>query len=329
LRFTARHGGQASRNYFAYRGDLRRALALGKFLVTSGYVVNYDWTAPIWQQGSSFPEGMLANDDNDDVDAFADCKIPRFDSAIAYSYESKVCVSPELYIWISRSDTLMQAAQAIHVLNRSDEPDQSYARRSPAVAFPIGWDPRSSNRTHATPRFAARELEQTFRTLGFGIPVCAHYVCAGGVASGVRTFQFGALETLLGYGHGDATSQSYADALARIALEVQIAGAGRFDVAGVSYLRPAYVGAFLTNWNRTLDFSSMRPGLTGILGIAIGAKEMKPEYVGIVPSNVEATTTAYAFLKLYRCLRFNVGCQRPDDRAARAPLDHSLQPVGA
>jgi hypothetical protein len=159
--------------------------------------------------------------------------------------------------------------------------------------------------------------------------VCAHLICADGVASGVRTFQFGALETLLGYRHRDTTSRSYADAVARLALDVQIPGGGRFDLAGVSYRRPAYGGSFLANWNRARNFSTMRPGLTGVLGLAIGAKEMEPEYVGIVPSNVEATTTAYAFLKLYRCLRFGVGCESPDDGPAGAPVVHRLEPVGA
>ena len=102
----------------------------------------------------------------------------------------------------------------------------------------------------------ARDLEATFRRQGIGIPAClSRSYCFFGRASGVRTFQFGALETLLGYRFGDGIGRSYADAVARIALAVQVRGDSLVRTSGSTYYRPAALGSFYLNWDRGLRLS--------------------------------------------------------------------------
>lgn len=159
----------------------------------------------------------------------------------------------------------------------------------------------------------ARDLEATFRKQGTGVPAClTRSYCFFGRASGVRTFQFGVLETLLGYRFGDGVGRSYADAVARIALGVQVGDDGLVHTQDTTYYRPAAVGSFYLNWDRRLRLSLGRsvPGRSLARGL-YQRLDMPPEYRGLIASNAETTLTAYAFLVRYRCERYGVGCRAP------------------
>ena len=166
----------------------------------------------------------------------------------------------------------------------------------------------------------ARDLEAMFREQGTGVPACiSRSYCFYSRASGVRTFQFGALETLLGYRFGDGVARSYADALARIALDVQVREDSLVHTQDATYYRPAAVGSFYLNWDRgrRLTLGRSVPGRSLVRGV-YEQLDMAPEYRGLIASIAERSLTAYAFLVLYRCQRYGAGCR------ARTPATQQL-----
>ena len=300
FRWTVRHGAQEGHNYFRYRGDERRAAELANLMRGLGFRVNYDITAPIWGQARADPDSFLY-----EPAAYHDCEVAPPSTPSSYPYRSKVCrVSRAGYVSATHSDTLVPAAQAIHILYKYGTPGHRYRDMPVGVGDPLGFDPLSGAGITRTPRTAAAQLEATFRRLGFGIPRCTPVSCDAW-ASGVRTFQFGALETSLGYHYGDRISRAYADAAARLALDVQVRENGLVHTTTGTYLRPAVVGGFYTGWDARHRLAANRNGL----GRVLDHLDMPAEYRGLVPSNSETTLTAYAFLVHYRCARYRVGCQ--------------------
>jgi hypothetical protein len=304
LRYTIRHGSQEARNYFAYRRARTNSKMLDNTIRRAGFVVNYDLAAPIWGAGAQYPVGMPYDGDSRGFDAYQDCDAVLPSGSRAYPYHSKVCLGRQLYIWLSHSDTLAPAAQAIHVLNKHANPHSTTQDRRFPLGLPVGWDPRASMPRTETPTTIARDLEATFRRNRSGIPTCLFASYCFSDSSGVRTFQFGALETLLGYRFGDGISRSYADAIARIALAVQVRENGIVRSDGRAFYRPVSIGSFYLGWDHALRLSS-----GGAFVAPVHAHfDMPAEYIGVIPSNAETTLTAYAFLVRYRCERFGVGC---------------------
>jgi hypothetical protein len=314
FRYTIRHAGQLARHYFAYRGENERATALANVMRHAGFALDYDLAAPIWAAGTRFRDQMPFDGGPGGPDAYHDCDARLPSSSRAYPYRSKVCEARRAYVWNSHGDTLVAAAQGIHLLNRYADPRRTVHNRRFPLGLPIGWDPRSSMPKAVSAISAARGLEATFREQGAGIPAClSRSYCFLGRASGVRTFQFGALETLLGYRFGDAVGRSYADAVARIALDVQVRDDSLVRAQNATFYRPAALGSFYLNWDRgrRLALGRSVPGRSLARGL-YERLDMPPEYRGVIASNAETTLTAYAFLVLYRCERYGVGCRAPE-----------------
>ena len=311
FRYTIRHAGQLARHYFAYRGENERAAALANVIRRAGFALDYDLAAPIWGGGAHFPDRMPFDGGPRGRDAYHDCDARLPSWSRAYPYRSKVCAARRAYAWNSHGDTLAAAAQGIHLLNRYADTKRTVQNSRFPLGLPIGWNPRSSMPKKVSALSIARDLEATFRRQGIGIPAClSRSYCLLGRASGVRTFQFGALETLLGYRFGDDVGRSYADAVARIALAVQVRDDSLVRTSGSTYYRPAAVGSFYLNWDRGLRLSLGRTVRGRSLARGLYERlDMAPEYRGVIASNAETTLTAYAFLVLYRCERYDVGCR--------------------
>ena len=156
-----------------------------------------------------------------------------------------------------------------------------------------------------SPARTADELERRFDRLGFGIPRCTPLGCDRQRASALRTFAFGMLETVLGYTSGQLDRRPYADAVASLALSVQIGDDGVVRAADRVAYRPALRGGFLSYWNR--DRRYLKP--SGVAQAVADRFNMPPEYLGLRPTDSETGFDAYAFLALYRCARYKVGCK--------------------
>jgi putative flippase GtrA/transposase-like protein len=311
FRYTVRHGSQLGQNYFAYRSELQKSTLLTNVIRGAGFALNYDTTAPIWAKGETYPDGMLYDGGSGGLNAYHDCRATLPSSTMSYPYRSKVCVASSVYVWLSHLDTLAPAEQAIHVLNKYENPETTIRNRRFPLGLPVGWSPTASIPNAETPLSIARDLEAKFRQLGFGIPTCVSASYCSTDASAIRTFQFGALETLLAYRFGQNVSRSYADAIARIALAVQVHDDGLIRSEHGSYYRPATIGSFYLKWDSADRLSFPHPGASqSLIGLLYKNFDMPAEYGGIIPSNAESTLTAYAFLVLYRCERYRVGCER-------------------
>lgn len=304
FRYTARHGVQEAQNYYRYEGNRGRFHRLAELLRAYGFGLSYDLTAPIWGQGAQYGDGMPYDVNERGFSAYHDCKVELPATEAAYPYRSKICsISRHLYVALSRRDTLVPAAQAIHILNKYGDPLHTYQGGPPQTGLPTVVNPHAAAVASVNPVEVAGWLEAKFRRNGVGVPRCTLYSCDRS-ASGVRTFQFGALETLLGYRYGDAISRRYADAAAASMLRAQVGASGIVATDQGRYYRPAARGGFLLGWDR-----SYHEVLTKSLPSRLADTfEMPPEYTGVIASNSETTLTAYAFLSLYRCLRYSVGC---------------------
>jgi hypothetical protein len=305
FRYTIRHGNQAGQNYYWYRQDLEKYHRLAGFQERWGFGLDYDLRGPIWGHGTAYPDDMMFDaDGRDGTDAFRDCAIRSTRTPLAYPYRSKVCVAgPRAYAAVSRLDPLAPTIQALHALNKYGDPDRAFGGAGPGPA--------------RTPVAAAAGLEQTFGRLGFGLPMCTPVGCKATVASAVRTFQFGALETLLGYDYGREASAAHADAAAALALRAQIGDDGVARTASGDYYRPAQRGGFYLSWDAALRYRLDRPFPYRQLDARLN---MPAEYAGVVVTNMETTLDGYAFLVLYRCKKYGAGCPaggaKPSDRPA-------------
>jgi len=198
------------------------------------------------------------------------------------------------YLLAVRHDILLPTIEALQALNRGESLDSRY--RDQSSLLPMATT--SASRT-------ADVLERRFDRLGFGIPRCTPVGCDQERASALRTFTFGMLETVLAYSGGEADRRTYADAVANLALSVQVGDDGVVRAADRVAYRPALRGGFLSYWDR--DRRYLKP--TGVVQSLADRFNMPPEYVGLRPTDSETGFDAYAFLALYRCARYRVGCQ--------------------
>jgi hypothetical protein len=295
FRFTVRHATQLAWLHAVSREDKDRSTALARFMLNAGFVPGRDLRAAIFGQGRDEPRDFGYRHEPF-LDAYGDCRLDPPTSPLAYPYRSKACLADvRPYLLAARHDTLLPAIEALQALNRGDSPDHSYRDQSALL-------PMASTSAART----ADALEERFDRLGFGIPRCAIAIgCDQERASALRTFAFGMLETVLGYNSGQLDRRPYADAVAGLALSVQVGDDGVVRAADRVAYRPALRGGFLSYWNR--DRRYLKP--SGVAQSVADHFNMPPEYLGLRPTDSETGFDAYAFLALYRCARYQVGCK--------------------
>ena len=294
FRFTIRHATQLAWLHAVSREDEPRTAALARFMLAAGFVPGQDLRAAIFGRGRDAPRDFSYRHEPF-LDAYGDCQLEPPASPMAYPYRSKACLGDvQPYLLAARHDTLLPAIEALQALNRGEAPDSSY--RDQSALLPMVTT--SASRT-------ADELEARFDRLGFGIPRCTPLGCDRERASALRTFTFGMLETVLGYSSGQVGRRQYADAVANLALRVQIGDDGVVRAADRVAYRPALRGGFLSYWDS--DRRYLKP--SGIVQAVADRFNMPPEYLGLRPTDSETGFDAYAFLALYRCARYQVGCR--------------------
>jgi hypothetical protein len=294
LRYTVRHATQLAWMHAVSRDDTARSTALARFMLAAGFVPGRDLRAAIFGRGRDTPTDFGYRHEPL-LDAYGDCRLDPPATPRAYPYRSKACVADvRPYLAAASHDTLLPAIQALQALNRGESPDGRYRDRSSFLPMAT----TSASRT-------ADALERRFDRLGFGIPRCTPWACDTERASALRTFAFGMLETVLGYRAGELARRPYADAVANLALSVQVGDDGVLRAADRVLYRPALRGGFLSYWDR--DRRYLRP--SGIAQSVADRFNMPPEYLGARPTDSETGFDAYAFLALYRCARYQVGCK--------------------
>jgi hypothetical protein len=294
LRYTVRHATQLAWLHAVSREDTARSTALARFMLRAGFVPGRDLRAAVFGRDRDAPRDFGYRHEPF-LDAYGDCRLQPPASPRAYPYRSKACLADvRPYLLAARHDTLLPAIEALQALNRGESPDHPYRDRS--ALLPLATT--SASRT-------ADALERRFDRLGFGIPRCTPFGCDQLRASALRTFAFGMLETVLGYHSGQLGRRPYADAVAALALSVQIGDDGVVRAADRVAYRPALRGGFLSYWNR--DRRYLKPG--GVAQAVADRFNMPPEYLGLRPTDSETGFDAYAFLALYRCARYRVGCR--------------------
>lgn len=292
FRYTIRHGTQEAYMYSRARADAGHASALSAFLRSNGYAPGVDLRASIFGQGAQLPAAMPFDSTGAD-NAYPDCGHLPQPSPEAYPYGSKVClVGIDAFLLAGRADPFLQAFQALQTLNKNDDPGQRYP-----LLVGLGLDGFTPNQT-------ADHLQQLWDQLGYGIPECSLAGCDT-QASGLRTFAFGAVESLLGYKFGQLDRRKYADAAADVAIVAQIGAGGVIDVPGGAFVRPGQSGAYPIFWNDQYELGSMSSASKAISNVL----SMPEEYKGVIVSDGETTFDGWAFLTIYRCARFGVGCQ--------------------
>jgi hypothetical protein len=294
FRYTVRHATQLAWMHAVAREDTERSTALARFMLAAGFVPGRDLRAAIFGRGRDAPRDFSYRHEPL-LDAYGDCRLDPPASPRAYPYRSKACLADvQPYLMAARHDTLLPAIEALQALNRGESSTSTY--RDQTALLPMATT--SAGRT-------ADELERRFDRLGFGIPRCTPVGCDKERASALRTFTFGMLETVLGYHSGEIGRRRYADAVARLALSVQIGDDGVVRAADRVAYRPALRGGFLSYWNR--DRRYLKP--SGIAQAVADRFNMPPEYLGVRPTDSETGFDAYAFLALYRCAKYRVGCK--------------------
>ncbi|HET9558980.1 MAG TPA: hypothetical protein VFS70_17720, partial [Actinomycetota bacterium] len=294
FRYTVRHATQLAWLHAVSKEDAARSGALARFMLKAGFVPGEDLRAAIFGRGRDAPRDFSYRH-QPFLDAYGDCELEPPSTPRAYPYRSKACLGDvRPYLLAARHDTLLPAIEALQALNRGESPDSAY--RDQSALLPMATT--SASRT-------ADALERRFDRLGFGVPRCTPFSCDRDRASALRTFTFGMLETVLGYSGGEVDRRPYADAVAHIALSVQIGDDGVVRAADRVAYRPALRGGFLSYWNS--DRRYLKP--TGVVQAVADRFNMPAEYLGVRPTDSETSFDAYAFLVLYRCARYQVGCK--------------------
>lgn len=293
LRFTVRHATQEAFLYYStYGHDPAKAAALRKFLQSNGYTAGFDLRAPLYNANANLPDDLPV-----DGKTYPDCKHIAAGDEFAYAYRSKVCLYEGLYLINGDRDPFLQAWDALTILMKYKDPNHHQPEWS--------WWTQGD-----TPNEVSVHLRGQWNRSGWGVPKCTPFSCAE--LSGIRTSVFGALETQLGYAYGDLTAQNFADAAAKVVTLAQVGTDGKVRVDnGVTYTRPAQVGAFLGAW-KPPDLQFTQPSTPKIpVAVALllrGAHSTPLEYRGLVPSNSETSLDALGFLMMYRCQKYHIGC---------------------
>ena len=292
LRYTVRHATQQALFYWQLRGDQAKVEKLRHFLVANRYEPGYDMRAIIFNQSAGLPDDLPY-----DRRAYQDCDHLPPTNLLAYPYESKACTVLGVYFAAGERDPFLQATFALHMLQKYKDPKRQYKVSSIEEIW------LQSN----TPEEASQHLRQQWERTHVGIPSCTPVECQS-VASGIRTFAFGALEAELGYNYGDEKARWYADAAAVSTLNAQIT-TGTIRMTKGDIYRPVYTGGFIAYWDNKGYFRPPDASILGALVLTlIDESAMPPEYLGVIPSNSETAFDGWAFLVRYRCLKYGVKC---------------------
>jgi hypothetical protein len=284
-RYTVRHAAQLCEKIFYVFGIHNDGVKLRSLRDDFGFT--YDIYDPLFKKSVEYDVFYFYTDQ-----AYRDCdvytRLPRGLYPHRYPYWSKVCLNRRLYIELSKNDPLIRGLISIHVLNKGLGPDWK------------NWSARAY----------ARWLESACWN-GYGI---AHPLNRAH-ASCVRTAVFLALETLLGYKYGDATSRAWADRCASIAQQVQW-GVHPFPRYCGAYAdlgticRPQYQGSFFINWVPSSPLYKV-PVATSWIDY-LDFLGLPPEEPGVIPSNTESTAVMLQALRIY--LYYKYGVAYPNNR---------------
>lgn len=288
-RFTIRHATKLGALFYEKHTDPYKVYQLSTTINSYGFGSLPDIYAPLFESGTSASDSYFftyaAYHDCDLVNQGVTSTIPPGYSPYRYAYESKVCsIGRGAYISLSRLDYLVPALQAIHILNKYNDPDHYYTH-------PSGGS--------TTPRAIARWLETKWN--GYGIPV---YLKSSNYASGIRTNAFLGLESILGYKYGDPTSRYYADTAAEVLTQVQWGSYPYGQYWGETYndgylFRPIFQGGQMLMWELGNSYPFSLPE-SGILGDIVDMFSMPNETIMPIPTNSETTLTYWAALNLYQ-----------------------------
>jgi len=296
-RFTIRHATKLGTYFYDYYTDPYKVQQLNYTANVYGFNVVPDIYAPLFGEGISASDSYLFS-----TDAYHDCSLVNngMDSTISfgnfphrYPYESKACISITSYIALSKLDYLVPALQAVHILNKYDDPDHVYLH------------PTGTGTT--TPRQMARWLETKWN--GYGIPA---YLKDSQYASGIRTNAFIALETILGYRFNDTTSRSFADQGIEILLDTQVGNIPLYNSGEIptspttTVYRPNQIGGQLLAWDQIPSGESYYYSLAPktFLSDLVDMFSMPYETLGDIVSNAETTFSYWATLNLYEYYRY-------------------------
>ncbi|MBX3050798.1 MAG: hypothetical protein KF753_04950 [Caldilineaceae bacterium] len=220
-----------------------------------------------------------------------------------YPYEPKECtLGIYTYLQLAKQDYLSPLLQAVHVLNRYNNPDHSYCR------------PSGSSCVWTSPRGEARRIEsQAWNGYGikaFGKP--AEY------ASAVRSNAFLVLETLLGHKYGDATSREYAAKMAQEMLNTLWGANWTWeDYRGSTgddgqVVRPQHYGGQMVSWVPESALVAGRSKYVYALPARTWLSElvdyfnMPSEVEGVLPANAESSATFIQAMRTYLYWRWGV-----------------------
>jgi len=313
-RYTIKHASRYMRNLAHVWGDTTKTTKLDR--VHNNWGFTWDIYNPLFGLDTAAPDNFVFQ-----RQAYRDCDFvfngvastlpwggqpyPGTPQMTYYPYEPKECtLGIDNYILLTRADNLVPILQAVHILNKYGNPDRQYIGRDGA--------------TYTTPRQVARWVEASAWN-GHGIAALGKPL---EYSSGMRSTAFMVLEALLGYKYNDATSRTYADALARVLLQVQWGSEPYGQYYGATseegmILRPQFQGGALVSWTTTPQgsrasdismFYEMPPRT--FLQELIDMFNMPAEVQGVLPTNTE-TTGAYAqALRVY--LRYKFGVNHPN-----------------
>jgi hypothetical protein len=245
-RYTVRHGsrfGQWINEIWGFTTKVNRLKALRD---AKGF--SFDVYDPMF--GKSVEQ---ADDFMFDGQAYADTwsvwlNLPKGINPSHYPYLSKITVgglaSQQAYILYSRSDPLLQALQAIHILNKYGDPNHSYNFTTYG----------SSN-----PQSVANDLMDKWNGIGIASPRTEPQY-----ASAIRTAAFFVLVTLLGYRYNLANFRTMADTVYTAISSDTGCQAGQYPL-DANYvvtnnngviLRPQYNGSFYNVYERLVKTDS-------------------------------------------------------------------------
>ena len=309
FRYTITHAVTMRRNMETALGDVTTAKRHGQIIIDLGF--RQDIYNPLWGLDAEKPDDFMFTFEAYHVCSLlaqghgTDAPLPQgvhwfggVPDITQYPYESRPCVSLPTYILMTRQDFLSTALQAVHILNKYNDPDHSYTNPN--------W-PLNGMGQQITPRQMARWIESNGWN-GIGVQAWAKEPA---YASGVRTNAFLVLETLLGFKFGDTTSQNYADTTAGILIET-VCGAppmAAYYCETLDYgvlLRPNHHNAPLAGWAPGATYSYKIPPQNWLIEELLDIIGMPPEVEGVVVSNSEAAGTYAQAMRTYLLYKYNI-----------------------
>jgi len=291
-RYTVRHGAALGQHIYTAWGDSTKASMLAKIRAAFGFTCDiYD---PLFGASKTLDDNFMFT-----PQAYADTiekwrSMPRGLNPHRYPYFSKVQLARDLYIGQSYSDPLLQCLQAIHILNKYNDPNRQYILGS-----------------GATPLIMANLIYQKWNGIGIPSPMGPSTT-----ASGVRTAAFFALATLLGFKYGITDMRTKANMIATTLTGLTAPQSGMYPLASMytitqengQLLRPPYQGAFYAAYTR---YGSQVAAIssTSLLQTIVDYFGMPGEDPGPIPGGQEVTQVMLQALRIYA--RYALGIAYP------------------